>query len=78
MPKTEEYVAPTAAIVDEIESISKCFKFTGSPYLSDWESRFIESLYNRSKEDFVLLLSVKQRFYLAKIWEKLYDRGLIT
>ena len=78
MPKTEEVTAPTEATAEEIENISKCFKFTGSPYLSEWESRFIESLYNRQQDMFTQLLSKKQRYYLAKIWEKLYDRGLIT
>ena len=78
MPKLEEYVAPTAATAEEIENIAKCFKFTGSTYLTDWESTFVESLYNRQQDMFTQLLSKKQRYYLAKIWEKLYDRGLIT
>ena len=78
MPKTEEIAVPIAVTKEEIEVISKCFKFTGSDFLNDWESSFIESLYKRQKEGFVLLLSIKQRHHLTKIWEKLYDQGLIT
>ena len=78
MPKIEEVTAPIAATRTDKENITKCLKFTGSQYLNDWESTFIASLYRQYESEFALLLSKKQRHHLAKIWEKLYDQGLIT
>ena len=78
MPKTEEVAAPEAATAEELDEITSCFKYTGSNFLTPWESGFIEALYKKQAENFVLMLSKKQRHYLSKIWEKLYDQGYVV
>jgi hypothetical protein len=78
MPKTEEYTPPTGATKDELETIKKLAEFIESPHLTGWENEFLSSLERRKEEDFVLLLSKKQRAQIVRIWEKLFDLGVIV
>jgi len=83
MARLEEYTPPTAATQDELDTLKKSYPFCGDPphrpdCMNDWDSNFIYSLHEREKDMFVLLLSKKQRFHLDRIYQNLYDAGLVT
>lgn len=78
MAKMEEYRPPTKATNEEKILVDKLYSVVGHPLLSDWDNTFISSMKARKDDQFVLLISDLQRKILIKIWEKLYDTGIIT
>lgn len=79
MAKMEEYHPRTAASKDELKTLADCIPFSGEEgQLSSWESNFVISLWSNKEENLCLLLSNTQRKHLTKIWEKLYDLGLVV
>lgn len=78
MPKMEEHKPSTAATQYEKILVDKLHSLVGSSHLTDWENTFISSIKAHKDNDFVLLLSGAQRKILIRIWEKLYDSGVIV
>lgn len=74
----EEHSPSTPATAEERLVITQLYENRDEDeLLSGWDIDFIVSINARMEDNFTLLLSKSQRKQLTRIWEKLYDAGVL-
>jgi hypothetical protein len=75
----EEHSPPTPATTDERLVVIQLYENRDEEeLLTRWDIQFIISINAAMENNFTLLLSKPQRKQLTRIWEKLYDAGVVN